>query len=207
MRRWLMTTLLLGAATAAQGQVVIYRCTDANGALTIQNNTPCPKGSKQQRRVVEAAPVGSPPPVFGPPATPAAQPSQPADRSAPPSLAKVAPANIPDAERLPPPALYECRTYDNGRYLSDDGRPPQRCAPLHVTGLGGSGDRARGSAACQMVDDQCQRIPDGALCENWKQRLREAESQLRFGVVQQRDKAQTEIERMQRIVDESTCGR
>lgn len=207
MIRWLMTTLLLGAATAAHGQVVIYRCTDASGALTIQNNTPCPKGSKQQRRVVEAAPVGSPPPVFAPPPTPAAQTARPADRAAPPSLAKVAPANIPDAERLPPPALYECRTYDNGRYLSDDGRPPQRCAPLQVTGLGGSGDRARGSAACQMVDDQCQRIPDGALCENWKQRLREAESQLRFGVVQQRDKAQAEVERMQRIVDESTCGR
>ena len=46
MRRWLMTTLLLGVATAAHGQVVIYRCTDASGALTIQNNTPCPKGSK-----------------------------------------------------------------------------------------------------------------------------------------------------------------
>lgn len=210
MRHWLMTTLLIGVATAAQGQVVIYRCTDASGALTIQNNTPCPKGSKQQRRVVEAAPVGSPPPVFAPPATPTAPPapSRPADRAAPPSSsAKVESANIPDAERLPPPALYECRTYDNGRYLSDDGRPSQRCAPLRVTGLGGSGDRAGATAACQMVDDQCQRVPDGALCENWKQRLREAESQLRFGVVEQRDKAQAEVERMQRIVGESTCGR
>ena len=208
MRRWLMTTLLLGAATAAQGQVVIYRCTDASGALTIQNNTPCPKGSKQQRRVVEAAPVGSLPPVFAPPAAPTA-PSTPAraDRPTPPPSAKVEPANIPDAERLPPPALYECRTYDNGRYLSDDGRPPQRCAPLRITGLGGSADRAGATAACQMVDDQCQRIPDGALCENWKQRLREAESQLRFGVAGQRDQARADVERMQRIVRESTCGR
>lgn len=206
MRRWLMTTLLLGVATAAHGQVVIYRCTDASGALTIQNNTPCPKGSKQQRRVVEAAPVGSPPPVFAPPAPPTA-PSRPADRAAPTTSAKIESANIPDAERLPPPALYECRTYDNGRYLSDDGRPPQRCAPLRVTGLGGGADHAGATAACQMVDDQCQRIPDGALCANWKQRLREAESQLRFGVVEQRGKAQAEVDRMQRIVAESTCGR
>ena len=81
MRRWLMTTLLLGVATAAHGQVVIYRCTDASGALTIQNNTPCPKGSTQQRRVVEAAPVGSLPPVFAPPArsTAPATPSRPAE--------------------------------------------------------------------------------------------------------------------------------
>ena len=201
-------TLLLGIATAAQGQVVIYRCTDASGALTIQNNTPCPKGSKQQRRVIEAAPVGSPAPVFAAPATPTAPPTPPpADRPAPTASAQPEPADIADAQRLPPPALYECRTYDNGRYLSDDGRPPQRCAPLRVTGLGGSADTAGAGAACQMVDDQCQRIPDGALCESWKQRLREAESQLRFGVVQQRDKAQAEVERMQRIVDESTCGR
>ena len=205
MQRWLMTILLLGVATAAQGQVVIYRCTDASGALTIQNNTPCPKGNKQQRRVVEAAPVGSLPPVFAPPATPT--PSRPVDRAEPTSSAKVESANTPDAERLPPPALYECRTYDNGIYLSDDGHPPQRCAPLRVTGLGGSTDRAAGTAACQMVDDQCQRIPDGALCVNWKQRLREAESQLRFGVVAQRDQAQAEVDRMQRIVRESTCGR
>ena len=209
MRRWLMTTLLLGVATATHGQVVIYRCTDASGALTIQNNTPCPKGSTQQRRVVEAAPVGSPPPVFAPPAahTAPATPSRHADRAEPSSSAKVEPANIPDAERLPPPVLYECRTFDNGIYLSDDGHPPQRCAPLRVTGLGGGGDRAGATSACQMVDDQCQRIPDGALCVNWKQRLREAESQLRFGVVGQRDQAQAEVERMQRIVRESTCGR
>ena len=32
-----------------------------------------------------------------------------------------------------------------------------------------------------MVTDQCQRLPDEALCENWKQRLREAQSALRFG--------------------------
>jgi hypothetical protein len=207
MRRWLITTLLLGVATAAHGQVVIYRCTDASGALTIQNNTPCPKGSTQQRRVVEAAPVGSPPPFASPArSTAPVAPSRPAEH-AQPSSAKVEPANIPDAERLPPPVLYECRTYDNGIYLSDDGHPPQRCAPLRVTGLGGGGDRAGATAACQMVDDQCQRIPDGALCVNWKQRLREAESQLRFGVVQQRDQAQADVERMQRIVRESTCGR
>jgi hypothetical protein len=52
--RWLPAALLLGLAgllqTASAQSVVIYRCTDASGALTIQNGTPCPKGSKQERR-------------------------------------------------------------------------------------------------------------------------------------------------------------
>jgi hypothetical protein len=41
---WLM---LLAAPAAHADEVVIYRCTDAAGALTVQN-MPCPKGSRQQ---------------------------------------------------------------------------------------------------------------------------------------------------------------
>ena len=32
--------LLAAAAPSAQAEVVIYRCTDANGAVSIQNDTP-----------------------------------------------------------------------------------------------------------------------------------------------------------------------
>ncbi len=201
---------LLGLAGAAPAQVVIYRCTDASGAVTIQNDTPCPKGSQQQRRVVGAAPTGSLPPVAAPAPAPHPTPHKPAPpverKAAPPAPAMTRDTAVDDADRLPPPVLYECRTYDNGRYLSDDAKPPPRCAPLRVTDLGGGDSRVAGSA-CQTVEDQCQRIPDGALCENWRQRLREAESQLRFGVVDQREQAQAEVDRMQRIVRESTCGR
>ena len=48
-RHWLPAVALLGLiacattqTASAQGTVVIYRCTDASGALTIQNGTPCP---------------------------------------------------------------------------------------------------------------------------------------------------------------------
>ena len=58
-----------------------------------------------------------------------------------------------------------------------------------------------------MVDDQCQRIPDERLCESWKQRLREAESALRFGRADNRDASAAEYARIQRIVVESTCGK
>ena len=36
--------------------VVIYRCTDAFGALTVQNDVPCPKGTKQQKQVIQPPP-------------------------------------------------------------------------------------------------------------------------------------------------------
>lgn len=207
--RLLWSVLLLSLAGAAQAQqVTIYRCTDAAGALTVQNDVPCPKGSKQDKRVIGAAPTVATPPSFvtpigPPPATPP---------NAAPMPATIAPA-MPPAEprkdsaavsdRLPPPLLFECRTFDNDRYLSDKGDQPERCAPLQTVDVnGGPG----AGAACQMVTDQCQRVADGALCENWKQRLRQAESQLRFGPADQRAGAQADVERMSRIVRESTCG-
>ena len=37
----------IGAAAAQSGRVTIYRCTDAKGALTVQNDVPCPAGGCQ----------------------------------------------------------------------------------------------------------------------------------------------------------------
>ncbi|MFD0738781.1 DUF4124 domain-containing protein [Lysobacter koreensis] len=195
------------AGALAQHKVVIYRCTDASGALTVQNDVPCAKGSKQDKRVIEAAPSVATPPAFvtARPVAPV-MPMPAANPPAPAGVSEAPVATIADADRLPPPALFECRTYDNDRYLHDDGNPPQRCAPMQTTGLGGSADGGAG-AACQMVDDSCQRVADGALCESWQQRLRELESALRFGQVDDRATAQAQVERIGRIVRESTCGK
>ena len=204
---WLFVLLLPASGAIAQ-KVVIYRCTDASGALTVQNVVPCPKGSKQDKRVIEAARSSV--------SVPRAFVSTPPSAAMPASRALGAPATatapavateppIADADRLPPPALFECRTYDHGRYLSDDGNPPQRCAPVTTTGIGGGSGPAAGES-CQMVSDQCQRIADGALCENWKQRLLEVQSVLRFGRRDHREAAQAEVDRVARIVRESTCG-
>lgn len=197
---------LVAAAVPAQRNVVIYRCTDASGALTVQNDVPCPQGSRQDKRVIQPAPSVATPPAFvtAPRAAPA--PPAPAAPLLPPSPAPALTPAMADADRLPPPALFECRTYDNDRYLHDDGNPPQRCAPMQITGLAGGGHPAAG-AACQMVDDSCQRVADGALCESWQQRLRETESALRFGQIDDRESAQANVERIGRIVRESTCGR
>lgn len=190
----------------AQDSVVIYRCTDASGALTVQNDIPCPKGSKQERRVIQSvqtapAPPASVPPPVAPAPSPAAPPvPEPVVQPAAPPEPVIA-----DSDRLPPPALFECNTYDNDRYLSDDGNPPQRCIRMTTTGLGGLSTGGAGEA-CEMKTDQCQRVADGALCDGWRERLRTAESTVRFGTSENREAAQAEVERVGRIVRESTCG-
>lgn len=197
--------VLLAPAVQAQDSVVIYRCTDANGALTVQNDVPCPKGSKQERRVIQSAPAPSSPYV-PPPALPVV-PAPPAEPPPPPPVPEPAPTpepTIADADRLPAPVLFECHTYDNDRYLSDDGNPPPRCYRMTTTGLGGLSVGGAGEA-CEMKNDQCQRVADGALCDGWRERLRMAESALRFGTGD-RETAQAEVERIGRIVRESTCG-
>lgn len=200
--------LIASDALPARAAVVIYRCTDASGAVTVQNDTPCPKGSKQTRRVLETpppsatpayveAPAGVPDPV---PALPPPAPEPPAP-AADPASARAQ----PDGERLPPPPLFECTTFDNDHYLSDDGTPSERCAPLEISGIG-DGSAPGVGAACQKTTDTCQRVPDGAACDAWKRREREARATLMFGRAEDKDKNEAEYERVQRIVTESTCG-
>jgi hypothetical protein len=206
----LASALLLIAlgALPAQGGVVIYRCTDASGAVTVQNDTPCPKGSRQTRRVLETPPPSATPayveaPAVVPDPVPAAPPPAPE-----PPVPAPDPASMraqPDGERLPPPPLFECTTFDNDRYLSDDGTPSERCAPLEISGIG-EGSAPGVGAACQKTTDTCQRVPDGAACDAWKRREREARATLMFGRTEDKDKNEAEYERVQRIVTESTCG-
>lgn len=199
--------LLVAPRVPAAG-VVIYRCTDAFGALTVQNDVPCPKGSKQKKQVIEAPP---PMPAYRPPArtevrASAAPPPPPPAASAPASANEATTPAIADADRLPPPVLYQCNTYDNDSYLSENGSPPQRCVRLQTTDLGGNVDNSTG-VACQMVTDQCQRIADGGACAAWKKRLRELEAGWKFARADDADAAKAEYERAAKIVRDSTCGR
>ncbi len=106
---------------------------------------------------------------------------------------------------MPPPVLYECRTYNDDSYLSEIGTPQQRCVALTTTGLGGIPAAGAGDA-CEMKTDECARVPDGALCDRWRQRLREAESAVRFGAAEDLGFAEAEVQRIGRIVRESVCG-
>lgn len=239
----LLALALFGAAPlTAQERTVIYRCTGADGAVTVQNDRPCPAGTAQQdRRVMQApqppaAPAPATPAPPDAPATPAAAPAPgtpgvppaptppspapaatatpitaPATLTVPPQTTGVpvptalatVPGVTPTAGEAPPP-LYECRVLDGSTYLGEDPNPAPRCAPLATAGIGGTAPAA--GAACQVVQDECAPVPAAALCDRWRQRLREMDSALTFGRLDERETARVEIDRVRSVVEDSACG-
>ncbi|MFT4197209.1 MAG: DUF4124 domain-containing protein, partial [Pseudoxanthomonas sp.] len=107
---------------------------------------------------------------------------------------------------LPPPILFRCTTYDQGSYLAESADPQSRCVPLRTVGLDGNPTSAGAGQACQVVHDSCARVPDEQLCAAWKKRLGEAEVAWRFGRPQNAAANQAEFERVQRIVNDTTCA-
>ena len=204
---------LLSCATPAAiaQQVVIYRCTDASGALTVQNDEPCPAGSREERAIIEPPP---PMPVYVPqtPApAPVASSTAQADATATPAPAAPerpdapAPARIADADRLPPPPIFRCHTPGNDRYVSEDAEPKPRCVPLQTVGINGDPGLAAG-AACEWQYDRCERIPDGEACDGWRQRGREIESTWRYARGDARAPLQEAFARVSTILSDTTCG-
>lgn len=176
-------------------QVLIYRCTDAAGNVTVQNDEPCPKGAREQRRVVEAPP---PLPAFAPPQTP--------ELYVPPVRIVKRPA-VTDAaapEPQPPPALFQCATWDQLHYFTEEPKPQQHCAPLQVIGLDGV-SRPQASA-CEMVDDQCTAVAPENLCQAWKRRVDEAEFRWRFPGADADGRRRVEYERLKATYDASNCA-
>jgi hypothetical protein len=57
-----------------------------------------------------------------------------------------------------------------------------------------------------VVQDQCARVPDGALCDAWKKRRDETEVAWRFARSENSDKNRADFDRVARIVNESTCS-
>ena len=208
--RYALPILLLLAATASADEVVFYRCTDASGALTLQN-MPCPKGAKQEKKVMQSVstvPMGDaasakPAPSTVPPAS-AATPVVPA---APKPSEVVADSRAEPAveKRLPPPILFQCTTYDKDTYITESEEPQSRCVSLRTVGLDGNPQTGAGEA-CEMMRDQCARVADGALCEAWKKRVGETEVAARYARPGNEAKNQAEFERTRKIYRESTCG-
>jgi len=195
-------------ATHAQTQVVIYRCTDAGGALTVQNDEPCPAGSRQERTVVEAPP---PMPVYVPLPQPAVVP-EPVPAAAATSAPQAperpgapSPARIADEDRLPPPPIFRCHTPGNDRYVSESSEPQPRCVALQTVGINGDPGLAAG-AACEWQYDRCERIPDGEACDGWRQRGREIESGWRYARGDAKAPLQEEFARVATILSDTSCG-
>ena len=117
---------------AAQDAVVIYRCTDASGAVTVQNDVACPKGSRQEKRVIETAtpapvvPVAPTAPVPLVAAEAPAGPEVPAVIESPPNPDAIDVPPVPVDQRTPPPPLFACKTWNREEYFSDAATPAQR---------------------------------------------------------------------------------
>lgn len=214
---YVLPLLLLFASPTGADEVVFYRCTDASGALTMQN-MPCPKGHRQEKKVMQSvstvpmgdtapakpAPSGTPPsaaPAAAPPTAPPTVPPAPK----PTEAAADGSADAAAENRLPPPVLFQCTTYDKDTYITESEEPQSRCVPLRTVGLDGNPQTGAGEA-CEMMRDQCARVADGALCEAWKKRMGETEVAWRFARPGNEAKNKAEFERTQKIWRESACG-
>ncbi len=188
-----LTALALPSPAQAQSDITIYRCVDAIGAITLQNDVPCPKGSQQTQRKVGVLPTLPVPPaaVIKPQAAVSAPPPVPA-------------TPVPEAAaRTTPPALFQCRTWDERDYLGDSAEPPATCAPVQSVGIDGSSELAAGTT-CEMRQDTCVAVPAEQLCVSWKKRVDEAEFRWKIGGGRNDDR-KAEFDHLSRIYRESTC--
>ena len=122
--RTLLPLLLLLAAAApapAQDDVTIYRCTDADGRLALQD-FPCADDEQQQVRTMVRP--QDPPPRPAPAPSAASTPEVPEPRA------------VEVIVRQPPRPMYECFTPDGERYTSDSGEGNPRQAPAWNWGGG-----------------------------------------------------------------------
>ena len=205
-RAWLLAVLCCAlqpaAAPAQHRQVVIYRCTDASGHLTVQNDVACPKGTHQRKQVVDVPP---PMPTYQPreermPVVVAEEKAQ-----AQAAIESALPAPVPVEDRKPPPSLFQCSTWDENSYLTEDETPQEHCAPLQVVGLDGASPQAA-ARACQTVADQCQPVVGDALCQAWKRRVGEAEFRWKFAGAADNDARRLEYEQLAATLRNSNCG-
>jgi hypothetical protein len=205
MTRWLLGALLLAAGPLHAADVVFYRCTDASGALTVQN-MPCPKGMQQTRKVMQApeAPALPPPPPVSalPRLMPAAAPAAPAAVEA---ALSPGPAPVAVKAPVPLPALFQCRTREGDSYLSETGEPPARCISLRVTGLDGNPGTGAGDA-CEVIRDTCTPVAPALLCESWRQRVKNVESEWRFASSARAETLRLEYQRLQSLLNNSDCA-
>ncbi len=211
----------------AQKSVVFYHCADASGAITVQNDRPCPPGTTEQdRRLIQPAPTAALPGTAAPTATPprlpvkTVIPSEGVIPAAPGTIlnpqltastvapvdsnALVAAPPLSVTDRRPPPALFECGAAGGTRYLSEVANPAPRCATLEPSGFGSTA--APAGEDCEVVIDTCEPVAAPLLCERWGQRLRVMEAALTFGRLDKRETAPVEIDRVRAIVTDSTCG-
>jgi hypothetical protein len=116
--------LLALAGTHALYAATAYKCVDAHGAISFQDQ-PCRSGSRQQTIALpDDPPVRSKSAETNPPEPPPPEPTAPA-------------APVASKPATPPPSFYLCTRYDGSRYMSDSGQGGSALVPLGVLGVPG----------------------------------------------------------------------
>lgn len=197
------------ATPPAAPPVIVYRCTDAAGKVSLQD-APCARGQTQQERQM-LRPQDAPP---APPAAPAPPPVQ-----APP------PAPAPPVYLAPPRPLYECVTPDGRRYTSDDGRGNPRWEPLWVLGGGLSRPGRPAAAPAQAapphlhaprwplvggggwVRDDCSMLPPAEACARLRDRRAELRTRFFNAQEKERDALRSEERALNARLDNDCGGR
>ena len=189
--------LLIGSARA--DETVIYRCTAADGSLSLQS-MPCAAGQKSEVRRLSAD--YAPPSVQLPPAS-APVPAPEALPAAVPAAAMQAPVDPPAHMALP--ILHHCQPRSGAAYYTDRLEETVRCVPMRVTGLDGNPDTGAGQA-CEVQRDRCQSVPEADACTAWADYL--AQSRERFADAPSRSSAATDTQSAQiaALLARSACA-
>jgi len=186
----LIVTLLFAGqrpADAAESTVTIYRCLDAKGHVTLQDD-PCPKDTQESARSMvrpkdaPARPTPPPPPVT------ANLPPPPEDSG---------------FQYFPPPPLYECTSYDGVVRESEVYDPNPHCEPLALYFPYPNRLTPAQAGSCRWVRDSCVRLSDEETCVRFRKKKREAESALLHAFSDTEAYRKSELQRLTQIINES----
>jgi hypothetical protein len=180
------------AKPAPSSTVVVHRCTDAKGRVTFTDDA-CPAGSRVQTR--EMTRPKDPPPRAN------RAPPHPATLS--PALIDFSPPPQPEREFVPPPAMYQCMSYDGIERWSESYDPNPRCEPLVIYYPYPNNLTPAQALSCRWVEDSCVRLSDASACDRWRSKRKDAVSEAQRAFSDKADYWKSEVARLSQIVDES----
>jgi hypothetical protein len=178
------------AATVTTTTVIVHRCTDARGQVTLQDD-PCPAGSQDSSREMLRP---KDPPKAGKSAAAAPPPLYDPLMAEPPP---------PLRELIPPPPMYRCTSYDGIERYSEQYDPNPRCEPYVLYYPYPNLLTPAQALTCRWVEDSCVRLSDSAACGRWKVMRKDAVSALQRAFSDTAVYRKSELERLTQIVEDS----
>ena len=176
------------SSKAVSNNVTVYRCTDTKGKVSLQD-APCAKSSKQEFRE-----------MLRPKDAPVVKKNTAYNRA---SVFVAQPAAQIIIPMDPPPVLYQCTNYEGKTRDSENYDPNPRCEPLWVQGYRMEYFPIEQRAACSWVQDSCVRYEGEALCDRWKEKQKQAQSDLRYAFSNTSAFRKSDLARITQIVQRS----